>query len=156
MLPLLPQRSERLQSELRLLTVLGPALMAAKGYAAAEVEQTYTRIRDLCEQAGETRPLCQAVMGLWMVANACGYVRRAQELGEHLLRLAEREPHGEFRLRAESAMGQACFPQGKFALAHTHLVRSITLYAPEPTLGYRISRPCWLRSWAKEGGTKRA
>ena len=44
----LPQTSERDQQELDLQIALGPVLMAVKGYADPEVEQTYTRARELC------------------------------------------------------------------------------------------------------------
>ena len=50
----LPETTERAQQELELRMALGPALMATKGLAAAEVEQTYTRARVLCQQIGET------------------------------------------------------------------------------------------------------
>ena len=41
----LPDTPERLQQELAVQTTLGPALMATKGMAAPEVEQTYARAR---------------------------------------------------------------------------------------------------------------
>src|SRR5262245_48331827 len=39
----LPETLERIQQELDLLLALGPALMAAKGYGAPEVERTYVQ-----------------------------------------------------------------------------------------------------------------
>src|SRR4030095_8678497 len=52
----LPETPEHAQTELELQIVLGTALLATKGYAAAEVEQTYSRAWQLCQQlyAGET------------------------------------------------------------------------------------------------------
>ncbi len=43
---------ERTQQELDLQTMLGPALIATKGWAASEVEKTYARARELCQQDG--------------------------------------------------------------------------------------------------------
>jgi predicted ATPase len=45
---------ERIPSELRLQTTLGPALMATRGYTTPEVEAVYSRALTLCRQVGET------------------------------------------------------------------------------------------------------
>jgi hypothetical protein len=57
LLPSLPDTHERTRQELDLLVALGPALMATRGYAAPEVEHTYTRARELCCQVEETPQL---------------------------------------------------------------------------------------------------
>jgi predicted ATPase len=44
-----PETPERTQQELDLHMALGPILMATRGQAAAEVEQTYSRARALCQ-----------------------------------------------------------------------------------------------------------
>ena len=62
----LPDTPERLQQELAVQTTLGPALMATKGMAAPEVEQTYARARELCQQAGETAAAPPGTV--WLVA----------------------------------------------------------------------------------------
>src|SRR5439155_16154226 len=56
----LPDTPERAQQELALQITLGPAWMAAKGYATPEVEATYTRALTLCQQLGETIQLFPA------------------------------------------------------------------------------------------------
>src|SRR4030095_7073344 len=61
----LPETPPRAQQELDLQIALGPALSATKGQAAPEVEQTYTRARELCRQVGETPQLFPALEGLW-------------------------------------------------------------------------------------------
>jgi len=45
----LPDSPERVQRELLLQLAVGPALIAARGWAAPEVERAYTRARWLCE-----------------------------------------------------------------------------------------------------------
>ena len=50
LLPLLPQGSQRQQQELDLLMVLGPALMASRGYGAPRVGDIYVQARTLAEQ----------------------------------------------------------------------------------------------------------
>src|SRR5262249_42873227 len=64
LLKTVPDSPERLQQELLLQTALGPALMAAKSYAAPEVERAYARARELCYQIGETPRLLQVLLGL--------------------------------------------------------------------------------------------
>jgi predicted ATPase len=54
LLKTLPDTPERAQQDLDLQIALGPALMATKGQAAPEVEQTYARARALCQQVGDT------------------------------------------------------------------------------------------------------
>ena len=54
LLATLSETPARVQQELDLQLALGPALMAAKGWAAPEVEQTYARARVLCTQVRHT------------------------------------------------------------------------------------------------------
>jgi len=65
LLATLPETPARAQQELNLLIALGPALMATKGYATPEVEQTYARARALCQQVGEMPQLFPTLWGLW-------------------------------------------------------------------------------------------
>src|SRR5215813_646381 len=66
LLTALPDTLQRTQHELDFLTTLGPALMATKGYAAAEVVQAYTRARALCHQIGETPDHVPILWNLWL------------------------------------------------------------------------------------------
>src|SRR5207253_11002469 len=79
----------RAQQELTLQVALGAPLMAAKGYAAPEVEQAYARARELCQQVGETPQLFRILGGLSTFYAVRGEVQTARELGEQLLQLAQ-------------------------------------------------------------------
>src|SRR4029453_6995500 len=61
----LPDTPERAQQELGLQVALGPALMAAKGFAAPEVLHAYARARELCQQVGESPEIFPVLWGLW-------------------------------------------------------------------------------------------
>jgi predicted ATPase len=63
----LPNTREHTQQALELQIDLGNALAATKGRAAAEVEQTYRRAWQLCQQlyAGETTQIFPILYGLW-------------------------------------------------------------------------------------------
>ena len=57
LLKFLPDTPERVQQELGLQTALGAALMATKGYAAPEVERSYTRARAIPASRGDSSAL---------------------------------------------------------------------------------------------------
>ena len=63
LLKTLPDTPERVQQELTLQLALGDALSLTKGFAAPEVEETFTRARELCQQMGETPQLFPALYG---------------------------------------------------------------------------------------------
>jgi adenylate cyclase len=47
------ETAERNKAALKMLEKIGPALQQTRGFGAEEVERTYLRARDLCEQLGE-------------------------------------------------------------------------------------------------------
>ena len=123
----LPETPARAQQELDLQIALGPALMATKGTAASEVEQTYARARVLCAQVGETPQLFPVLRGLSQSYRNRGALRTARELGEQLDRLAQREAAPTHRQQAHEALGIALFYLGEFADARTHFEQGIAL-----------------------------
>jgi predicted ATPase len=126
LLATLPETSARLQQELDLQIALGPAFMAAKGLAAPEVEQTYARARALCAQVGETPQLLSTLWGLCRFYMSRGKLTTARELGERLVRLAERAPDTTYRLQAHDALGITLFFLGDYTAARMQLEQGIT------------------------------
>jgi predicted ATPase len=57
LLQTLPETPERTQREVDMHITLGASLIATKGYAAPEVEQTYTRARQLCQHLEDPHQL---------------------------------------------------------------------------------------------------
>jgi predicted ATPase len=82
LLAMLPETTARAQQELDLQLALGPALMATKGPAAPEVEETYARARALCRQVGETSHLFPRLHRLSQFYRNRGALATARELGE--------------------------------------------------------------------------
>jgi predicted ATPase len=121
---------ERAQHELDFQIALGPALVATKGNAAPEVEQTYARARALCQQVRETPQLLPTLRGLCLFYASRGALATARELGEQLVRLAQREPLSTPRLEAHEALGQILFFLGDYPAAWTHLEQAIALTDP--------------------------
>jgi DNA-binding winged helix-turn-helix (wHTH) protein/tetratricopeptide (TPR) repeat protein len=125
-----PETPTRAQQELDLQLAMGPALMAAKGWAAPEVEQTYARARVLCAQARKTAQLFPALQGLWRFYRSRGALSTAMELGEEIYRLAQHEATPTHLLEAHDALGQTLFYTGEYAAAWRHFAQGIPLIAP--------------------------
>ena len=90
LLKTLPETPERTQHAVTLYIALGAALQITKGHAAPEVEHAYTQAYALCQQVGETPELVPVLFGLWRFYVARPQLQRARELGDTLLRLAQR------------------------------------------------------------------
>ena len=128
LLKTLPDTPKRIQQELTLQLALGPALGHSKGYTIPEVEQIYTRARELTQHIGEVSQLFPIVLGLRTFYHLRGQLQTARQLGEQLLELAQKVQHQAFLMLAHRALGSTLFALGKFALARTHLEQSIALY----------------------------
>jgi predicted ATPase len=139
----LPETSERDNQELLLQIILGGALQVTKGYAVAETGQAYLRARHLCQRLGEVPANFRALGGLWFFHVLRLDLGASRELGEDLLRLAQRKQDPEQLLQAHWALGMTTGHQGEFPLAlkHLHAARSLldparpcapgSLYGPE-------------------------
>ena len=126
----LPEPPERSQQELEMQITLGPALVATRGTAAPEVEQTYARARALCQQVGETPRLFSTLWGLCRFYHTRGALPAALGLGEQLYRLAQREAVPTHLLEAHAALGSVLFSPGEYAAAQMHLGQGIGLTDP--------------------------
>jgi predicted ATPase len=128
----LAQSPERVQQELLLQLAIGPALMAVKGWAALDVERAYTRTRELCEQLGDSTELFPALYGLCTVRLLRGEVRKAYELAEQLLLLAQTVNDPTLLPHAQHSVGSNSYWMGEFLSAREHLESAIMLYDPKP------------------------
>jgi class 3 adenylate cyclase/predicted ATPase len=127
----LPETPEHTHQELDLQTALGPAWMAAKGYAAPEVEQAYARARELCRQLGEQARLFSVLRGLGAFYFVRGKYQTAREVGAELLSLAQSPPDPARLLGAHQVLGIAWFWLGELSSARGHLEQAIALYDPQ-------------------------
>ena len=106
--------------------------MATKGFAAPEVESTYTRARELCQQVGETRQLFPVLLGLWTFYLVRGGVSDGARAGGAAPALW---PSGSKTRRSSwrpiGALGSTLFWLGEFGAAQEHLEQGIALYDPQ-------------------------
>ena len=111
-----------------------------KGQAAPEVERAYTQARALCQQVGETPELVPVLFGLWRYYVARPQFHTARELGETLLRLAQRTDDPALAVIAHYALGATWFWLGALPAARLHLEEGIARYTPDQrrTPAFRI------------------
>ena len=128
----LPPDRARMRHELRLLLALGPALQQVQGFGADEVETTYTRARELCEQVGEPVELFQTLWGLWLYTVG-GKARFSEgpRIAQELLDLAERQGDTALLLEARHALSPTTLWMGEPAAARQHAEQGMALYDQE-------------------------
>ncbi len=127
----LPDTLERAQQELELQITLGPALIANKGYATPEVEQTYARARELCRQMGETPGIIPVLQGLLAFYRVRADFQTARELAEQFLSLAQTPEYSAFLVDAHEEMGVTLFQVGELGPSRAHLEQAIAIYDPQ-------------------------
>jgi predicted ATPase len=131
LLKMLPETPEHTQQALTLYLALGAALLVAKGHAAPEVEHAYTQARTLCQQVGETPELVPVLLGLWQFYVVRAQLHTARELGETLLRLAQRAHDPALAVIAHYALGATWCYLGALPAARQHLEEGIARYTPD-------------------------
>jgi class 3 adenylate cyclase/predicted ATPase len=132
LLQTLPETSERTRREVDMLIVLGTSLIATKGYAAPEVEQTYTDARQLCARLEDPYQLFPVLRGLWNYYHIRAELRTAHALAEQLLTLTQHTQDPVKLSVAHRTLGITLFRLGAVASAHTHLTQEMALYDPQP------------------------
>jgi DNA-binding NtrC family response regulator/predicted ATPase/class 3 adenylate cyclase len=132
LLKMLPDTVERSEQELALQMTLGPALMGSKGFSAPEVEQVYTRARELCQQVGETPQLFLVLQGLSGFYGLRGKLGTLRELVEQRLNLAQRQQAPDLLLPGHIALGHTLLALGDVASARVHLEQGMARYSPQP------------------------
>jgi class 3 adenylate cyclase/predicted ATPase len=131
LLKTLPETPEHTQQALSLHIALGAALQIAKGTGAPEVEHAYTQAHALCQQVGETPELAPVLLGLWRFYLTRAQLHMARELGETLLRLAQRANDPALAVIAHHALGFTQFCLGALPAARHHLEEAIVRYTPD-------------------------
>src|SRR5215510_5013850 len=119
---------ERAQWELMLLLALGPVVIAAKGYAAADVERVYSRAWQLCQYLGETPQLFQVLVGLRKFYQVRAAYNTAHELGEQLLVMAQSLHDPALLLEGRFGVGISLYYLGDFVASREQCTQGLILY----------------------------
>ncbi len=124
----LPATTEREQLELDFHLSLGPALIATKGFAAAEVGEIYGRARELSRQIGDNVSLFPANYGLWINMQQSGQLDEAKALAEESLAIAKAQSNTGYLLQGHHAMWTTQFSFSDLTSCHHHAKRGAELY----------------------------
>jgi DNA-binding SARP family transcriptional activator/predicted negative regulator of RcsB-dependent stress response len=119
LVPALSSEADKQLWERRLLAVMGPAVMALKGYAATKGQHVFERASELIDADCPAEEKLRILCGLWNLRFHRGELATALPLAEQILKLA-RETGLGIDL-ANCLMGQNLSAMGEFEAAHSHL-----------------------------------
>jgi predicted ATPase/class 3 adenylate cyclase len=129
-LALLPDTSERQRQELELRSVLGAALIAAKGLSAPETGQAYARARELWEQLGSPSEFLEVPFAQSIHHQNRGEFDRAQSLADGLLRLSQQRSDSGGLVLGHLSSGRNLMFSGRLDSSRSQLKEVLALYDP--------------------------
>jgi predicted ATPase len=129
-LALLPDSPERRRHELEFLSALGAALQAAKGQAAPETGQAYSRARELWGQLGFPSEFLHIPYGQSRYHLHRGELDLALRLDEDLLRVSRQRNDIAGLALGHISFGRDMLVAGKFVSSRSHLNEVFALYDP--------------------------
>lgn len=127
----LPNSEERIEQELDMQMALGTALMSTKGFAAPEVEGTFSRALELCQRVGKTPKRFSALWGVSYFYGVGSPGAKATELTKQLFHLAQSEGDQGQRLVAHRQLGAGLVNSAKYTEALKILKQGVGLYDQE-------------------------
>jgi predicted ATPase len=119
---------ERQNNELTFQAILGPALIATKGWAAPEVEEAYVRARELCEHLGKLSQLSSTLYRLATVYEYRGEFHKSQALLKLRLNLPDQPDDKELRLESQELLACSTFHQGTLHQSVGYADQGFALY----------------------------
>jgi class 3 adenylate cyclase/ribosomal protein L40E len=138
----LPDSSDRISKEIRLLVTLTTPLIATKGYTAPEIEKACDRARKLCQVLEQPVRTFGVLGALCSIYSNRGESHISLELGEQMLQIAESQQNPVLLLWANYNLGWALADRGELISAHSHLERCLELYDPgRDYLRYYVQDP---------------
>lgn len=126
----LPDGPERLQLELSLQMIRGLALRSVKGWAAPELESTFTRARALCQQLGDPPELFPVLWNLTFFNMIRGDLGLARDHIATLTRQAEQLGRPAYQMAVYHVAGVAAEFAGDFNESHRLLERAREFHVP--------------------------
>lgn len=124
----LPESERQPERELAFQISLGPVQVAVLGYGAEEVEDTYERARDLCEQTGDVDLLAPALWGLCAFYQVKGRHRTALQMAEQIESVADKNDDPDLRFLSHWMLGFTHTHLGDFTAAKEHFENALSSY----------------------------
>ena len=127
-LALLPDDPNRQRRELGYRIALAAVLIAAKGSAATETGEAYTRARELWERLGSPTEFLHLLFGQSRFHGYRGEYELAQRLDEDLLRLSRERNDSSGLVLGHLSLGRNLMFAGGFASARSHLEEVLAIH----------------------------
>jgi DNA-binding winged helix-turn-helix (wHTH) protein/predicted ATPase len=131
LLQTLPPSTQRDAREVALRIGLGGELMATRGFAAPEVEDSYARARELCRRIDTTPHLFPTLWGLWLFYFGRGPVSTASEFAVSLVELARQSNDPAHMVQAHHAQWGTALAAGDLSAVETHVQAGLTIYSSD-------------------------
>ena len=128
----LPPGEERDRQQLAFRLALGPALLAARGYASEEVERNYQEAGQLAAALSDREAVFTSARGQWHYLYDRGQLDRALALAERLCVIGTEDSSTEKTCLAFRAAGSTLMSKGEFVRAIEAFERVITLGSQAP------------------------
>jgi class 3 adenylate cyclase/predicted ATPase/DNA polymerase III delta prime subunit len=126
----LPADSQRDQLELALQQSLASALIAVKGFGAAETVQAFRRALALCQKLDGSPQVFAVLNGMVGVHMMCAEFEQSRRVAEELLTRARAQSDPTPILMGHRVLGMSLFVIGELAAAQEELRSVLALYDP--------------------------
>jgi serine/threonine protein kinase/predicted ATPase len=136
LLETLEETREHDQQKLRILTTLGPAYIAARGYAAPEVGPVLLRARVLCQRIGDEPQLFGIMLGEWEWNLVRGDLRPCADFAADGMALAERLNDPGMLMEALFMLGATMFYRAQFEEARICFEKAVASYDDRERTGF--------------------
>jgi predicted ATPase len=127
----LDESKERDARELDLQIALAGSLIALKGYAAPETEETYVRALELCDRTGDPHRIFPVLYGRWAYQHVLGQITESEPLSAEFVRRADGQTDPVPRVVGHRIRGTTLMVAGQPADALEHFSRAHEIYDPE-------------------------
>jgi len=122
---------DRTRLELQLQLALGQALIAARGYTAAETTLAFRRAGELVDAIGDTRQRYAVLYGIFVGHLIAGQIGLAAAPIERLTELAAADGDEAYQCMVYRLRGGLSFFHGDLPAAHKELARALAFYSPQ-------------------------
>ncbi|MBS0525973.1 MAG: AAA family ATPase [Proteobacteria bacterium] len=121
-----PESPGRDRTEVALQLSLAEALIADRGWTAAETQPCWTRARELCERSGETAALFPVLFGQFSTSLSRG-APDMHDLAQQALQLTQGGGDAGLSAVAHAMAGMSHFARGRFWVARVELEVALSL-----------------------------
>jgi class 3 adenylate cyclase/predicted ATPase len=128
LLETLEETREHDELRLRVLTTLGPAYIAVRGYAAPEVGPILLRADELCQRIGDEPQRFGILLGRWEWHLVRGDLRPCIDLATDGMALAERRGDPGMLMEALFMPAATMFYRARFAEARAYHEKAVAVY----------------------------